>query len=235
MENLQIVLLSICSLLAVIFVIVRAKVGGLIALLFKTLASFGFVASAFVSLALLDASQEIKIVACLIGIGLLLGLLGDILLDLKVIYDNDKIYLNSGMLSFGLGHLFYFSAFSLYAINLYVDLLLPILVSIASALILTVAITLSSKKMKLNFGKFLWQTVAYTMILSFMTVYSLVLLIVGGLPWIAFVGIILFFLSDIILSFQYFGGKINNKLLIILNHILYYSAQIMLLAVIMIL
>jgi uncharacterized protein with PQ loop repeat len=53
--------------------------------------------------------------------------------------------------------------------------------------------------------------------------------------WVAFVGLVLFFLSDIVLSFQYFGGKISNKPLIAINHILYYSAQIILLAVLFVL
>ena len=168
-----------------------------------------------------------------VTIGLLLGMIGDILLDLKVVYKNDKIFLNSGMLSFGLGHLAYFTAFSLYANNLRTDLFMPIMVAIASAIVLTIVIVLTSKKMKLDFGNYLWQTIFYTFILSFMTIYTLILAIVGGAGWLLFVGMILFFLSDIVLSLQYFGGKLENKLLIIVNHVLYYSAQIIILSVMM--
>lgn len=235
METLNIILLCVCSLLALIFIIVRAKVGGLIAFLLKTLASFGLVASAFLSIANSSATGDTKLVLSLIGIGLLLGMIGDMVLDLKVVYNNDKIYLNSGMLSFGLGHLCYFSAFSLYAVSKNVDLLMPIFVAIGCAIVLTIAIVLSSKKMKLDFGAFLWQTVAYTFILTFMSAFTLILAIMQGTPILTFIGMILFFLSDIVLSLQYFGGKLQNKLLIVINHLLYYSAQIILLSVLMIL
>ena len=43
--------------------------------------------------------------------------------------------------------------------------------------------------------------------------------------WIFAAGMILFFLSDLVLSMQYFGGK-TQKSLIYINHILYYLAQI---------
>lgn len=234
MGTLQIILLCVCSMLALIFIIIRAKFGGLAAFLLKTLASFGLVASAFISIAYSPVLADNRLILSLIGIGLLLGMIGDMVLDLKVIYDNDRIYLNSGMLSFGLGHLAYFSAFSLFAISLNCDLLMPILVSAGCAIVLTIAIVLSSKKMQLNFGNFLWQTVAYTFILTFMSAYTLILSIIGGANWLAFVGMILFFLSDIVLSLQYFGGKLHNKWLIVINHTLYYAAQIIILAVLMI-
>jgi len=220
MSTLQIILLCVSIALAGLFIIVRTKWGGHIAFLLKTLASFSLVASAFLGVK--------DLVTALMGIGLLLGMIGDMVLDLKVIYDNDKIYLNSGMLSFGLGHIAYFSAFTLYT---NVNLLMPILVSAGIAIVLTIGITLSSKTMKLDFGNYLWQTVFYTFALSFMTVYTLVLAIVGGIGYIPFIGMLLFFLSDIVLSFQYFGGKISNKLLIAVNHTLYYAAQIILLSV----
>ena len=229
MNTLQIILICICSVLAILFTVVRAKWGGHYALILKILASFGFVASAFIGIATIDAQYNTKLALAFIGIGLLLGMIGDIVLDLKVIYDNDKVYLNTGMLSFGLGHIAYFSAFSMLAINLKVDLWTPILVACGIAIVLTIGITLSSKKMGLNFGDFLWQTILYTFILSFMTVYSLVLFIMGGASIIVFIGMLLFFLSDIVLSFQYFGGKISSKPLIVINHLLYYGAQIILL------
>lgn len=230
METFAWILISVCAVLAIIFTIVRAKFGGEIALLLKTLASFALVASAFVGIALLDLNSGQKLIASLIGIGLLLGMIGDILLDLKVIYDNDKIYLNSGMLSFGLGHLCYFSAFSLLANSNNTDLMMPILVSIGASIVLTVVIMIASKGMKLDFGKYLIQTISYSFILSFMMIYTLILAITGGVGWIVFIGMLLFFLSDVVLSQQYFGGKLQNKLLIVVNHILYYSAQILILA-----
>lgn len=234
MELFQIIVMCVCAVLAITFTVVRAKFGGLIAFLLKTLASLSLVIGAFIGIAYSDIFASDRIILCLIGIGLLFGLVGDMLLDLKVVYNNDRIYLNSGMLSFGIGHLCYFSAFSLYAINANVDLVTPIAIAVAGAILLTFLITISSQKMHLNFGNYLWQTILYTFVLTFMTVYTLVLAILGGGTWLMFVGMLLFFASDIILSFQYFGEKLDNKLLIILNHIIYYSAQIILLCVLMI-
>lgn len=227
MNTLQIILLVVCALLAILFIVARAMKGGLAALLLKTLASFGFVSSAIIGLGTSNLVGELQTPLILLTLGLLCGMIGDIVLDLKVIYDNDKIYLNAGMLSFFVGHIFYILSLSLLANN---SISTPLLISLGVALILTTFITLSSKKMGLNFGKFLIQTIAYTLILTFAMTYSLILAIMNMGSWIVFVGLLLFFASDIVLSFQYFGGKISNKFLIIINHLLYYAAQIIIVA-----
>jgi len=241
MSILQIVLICICAVLAIGFIIARVLKGGILGVLIKTLASFGFVSSGVMGIVVSDISTDYKWVLAFIVIGLLLGMIGDILLDLKVVYEGkDKYYLNAGMLSFFLGHVCYIVAFSLWAdpIQRYtsamsiVDLLM---ISAGIATILTVGITLSSKKMGLKFGSYLFQTIGYTFILTFSTAYALLLSLFGCGLWLAFVGLLLFFLSDIVLSFQYFGGKLNNKSLIIVNHALYYAAQIILVALIFVL
>jgi hypothetical protein len=232
MSTLEIILTSICVLLAIVFIVVRVCKGGMIGLLMKTLASFGFVASAIIGMVVSDATGTTKWVIGLIALGLLCGMVGDIVLDLKVIYpNNDKFYLNSGMLSFFVGHIFYIVAFSLFANIQDETIWLPLVISAGCALVLTMGITLSSKKMGLDFGKFLIQTISYTFILTFAMSYTLVLSILGCNLWLAFVGMVLFFLSDVVLSFQYFGGKIADKKLIAINHALYYAAQIILVVV----
>ena len=223
MEKVMYITLAITILLSIIFIIVRATKGGLIAFLTKTLASFSLVTSTFLVTALTDSPY--RLVMALIGIGLLCGMIGDMVLDLKVIYDNDKVYLNSGMFAFGMGHIAYFIALTLHAQALEINLLIPLLVATGGAIVLTAGTILSSKTMKLEFGKYLWQTISYSFALTFMAVYSLMLAINGGI-WLLFAGFVVFFLSDIVLSFQYFGGKINNKALIVINHELYYAAQI---------
>lgn len=214
------------GLMAVLFIVIRAWKGGLVSMLLKALASLGFVAMGVIGLAV--SELENKIPLGLIVLGLVLGMIGDILLDLKVIYDNDKIYLNAGMLSFGLGHLAYFSALTLLAYETEKTLWLPVLVSIGVALAVTAVILIGGKKlMKLDFGEYLTQTITYTILLSFMVEYSLILAILEACPWIVFIAMALFFLSDVVLSTQYFGGKLHDKLYIVINHVLYYSAQIL--------
>ena len=241
MKALEIILLVLCVALASLFIFVRVKWGGLKGLITKTVASFGFVSSAIIGLVISDATEFSKWAVGLIAIGLLCGMVGDIILDLKVIYpDSDNYYLNTGMGSFFVGHIFYIIAFSLLVeanVSNYASVVqvfgcsIPLLITVGVAAVLTVMITLSSKMMGLKFGKFLWQTVGYTFILCCSMVYTLVLSIMGGGLWLAFAGMVLFFLSDVVLSFQYFGGKIEDKKLIAVNHGLYYAAQIVLVAV----
>lgn len=230
MNIIQIILLVVSSLLALVFIVARTLKGGYMAMLIKTLASFAFVASSIWGIVISDATGQTKLALGLISIGLVLGMIGDILLDFKVLIDNDKYLLNGGMVSFGLGHLAYFAGFALIGVANGVDLLLPILISAGVSVLLTVGTLLSSKKMGLNFGNFLFQAGSYSFLLNFMLVFSLMLAINMGLVWVAFVGFALFLASDMVLSFQYFGGKIKNKPMIAINHLLYYSAQILILA-----
>lgn len=246
MNALEIILLILCVGFAGLFVFVRVKWGGLKGLITKTVASFAFVTSAILGLVVSDATELSRWAVGLIAVGLLCGMVGDIILDLKVIYpDNDNYYLNTGMGSFFLGHIFYIIAFSLlvganvenYSSNIQMfGCTVPLLITFGVSTVLTLMITLSSKMMGLKFGKFLWQTVGYTFILCCSMVYTLVLAIMGGgvTLWVAFVGMVLFFLSDVVLSFQYFGGKLEDKKLIAINHGLYYAAQIVLVAVLFI-
>lgn len=230
MTVLEYILLSLCLVSMIAFIVTRVIKGGLAGVITKTVASVVFVISGVLTLA---TTTYDRLIVSFIVIGLIMGMLGDILLDLKVVYpDSDKYYLNSGMASFGIGHIFYFLAFTMIAQNLSISLTLPLILTSIIAVILTISITLSSKTMNLNFGKFIWQTVGYTFILSFMTVYTLMLAI-KGMSFIPFIGLLLFFLSDIVLSFQYFGGKIADKKLIVINHALYYLAQITLVFYIM--
>ncbi len=221
------IFLSVAVAFAVLFIVIRTWKGGLPAMLLKTLASLCFVTMGIVGLATSTLTNKIPL--ALIVIGLLFGMVGDILLDLKVIYDNDKIYLNFGMLSFVLGHMAYFSALTLFAYETEKSLWLPVLVSVGVALAVTAVILIGGKKlMKLEFGDYLWQTVAYTIILAFMVEYTLILAIMNAGMWMAFVAFALFFMSDAVLSSQYFGGKLHSRPYIAINHTLYYSAQILL-------
>jgi len=231
MNALSISLVIVSAMFAILFMAIRVWKGGLLAVMVKTLASLAFVSTGIIGIAVSDLTNKVPL--ALIAIGLLCGMVGDILLDLKVVYDNDKIYLNFGMLSFGLGHLAYFSAFTSLALTQISSVLVPVLVAVGAGIVLTVGTVVGGMKMmKLDFGKFLWQTVAYSFILTFMMTYTLVLAIMGGGMWLTFVGLLLFFLSDVVLSTQYFGGQLSNKLFIVINHTLYYAAQIVLATVV---
>lgn len=223
------VLGAISLLSVVLFLVVRVLKGGAYGIITKTLASFTFMALAIVG----ALEKGFGTVEAFIILGLLCGLIGDIILDNKVVYkEHQDIYLNTGMLSFGVGHIFYFIAATLVMVTLndanasINTSTVNILIALGISIVLTAVIMLLSKPLKLNFGKFFFQTLAYTLILTFMSAYSVILAISVPAMWSFATGICLIFVSDLILSNQYFGGQQDNKLFIILNHAIYYLGQI---------
>ena len=212
--------ISVC-----LFLSVRLMYGGIWGLLTKILASFMFVTVGLVGII---RDQNAIILSILILLGLFCGFIGDILLDLKVIYkENNDIFLNSGIFSFFIGHLFYLVSLIVYANNK-IELLTPILISLAIAMVLTPIIILGGKKfMKLNFGKFIWQTSAYSFILIFVSALSIYFTILNSKFMLIAIGLVLILISDLILSQNYFKeNQENNKILIFFNHLIYYAGQI---------
>lgn len=226
--------LIICVLATSIFISVRVNKGELAGVFSKTVASFCFIAFALLLLAQKVNLNTYSIygVVCLV-LGLVLGLIGDILLDLKVVYPfhKDK-YLYAGMTSFLVGHIFYIISMILFSyneINFFANHLLPFFLVIVGAAILTVITWLvSTKVLKLNYDRFSAFVNIYTFVLIFTTLLSLyIACVVSTIPmYVLTIGFILFLASDLVLSMQYFGGKLMDKKLIIINHALYYLAQI---------
>lgn len=230
MENISLwILVALCVVGVALFLTVRVTKGGIIAVLLKTLASFLFVAIGILGAVYNGFGQ----VSLFILLGLLCGLIGDILLDLKVVYkEHNDIYLNSGMASFGLGHIFYFIGLFVFVFNITRDsstpIYIPVLIGLGCSLLLSVVIYFATKVMKLNFGKFFFQSSGYTLLLTSLSAISICFaLFYSASIWVFAAGATLFLLSDLVLSLNYFGGQENNKTLVIINHVLYYSAQIL--------
>ena len=209
----------------VIFCWFRTAKATVYSLMLKTVSSICFILCGIFAIKMVGESSF----NLLVIVGLVLGLVGDIVLDLKIMYPNDgQKYFVAGTSSFAIGHLFYFLAVVLYNSAVTPNTLAwNILAAIGVAIILTLAILLPSKKMGLNFGKNIYIVAFYSVVLSFMMAYTIAVAIFNPIFWIFASGMILFFLSDLILSLQYFGGK-DQKIWVYLNHILYYLAQTML-------
>ena len=226
-------LVCLCLILTTIFLFVRVKYGSIAGLLTKVLASFSFVLLAVVlSFTKMQSNYYASLSIAFLILGLVCGLIGDILLDLKVMYvfHEDK-YLKAGMLSFGVGHVFYIaSMLTLLNNEVYVfEKWLPLVLIFAGAMIASIVVWLVSKNvLKLNFGKNTLITNCYSFVLIFTTALSIYLNFVGlsVKMFILSIGFGLFLVSDLILSTQYFGGKQDNKKLIVFNHLTYYLAQI---------
>ena len=216
-------LLAIGITATIVFLVLRVKKGGIAALYAKAIASCCFIATA---LAAMNRNRVFLEFGTLILAGLILGMLGDIWLDLKWIYLQDKnSYLYAGFISFLLGHLCFITAiFRSAPWNSF-----SIIMSIVLALVIGVIAILMEKPLKMKYGKFklivfLYScTLALTMTSSMMTAYITKFKLSA---WIVMsVGALLFLLSDLVLSGMYFGENKNTKGNIILNHTLYYAAQ----------
>ncbi len=226
----------------VLFLLKRDKNGSILATFLKSLVSIMFIVTALVSM--IDANK-FGISFILIIIGLICGMLGDILLDLKVYFktlnltnnvnirDHDYL-MYFGMLSFGIGHIMYIMSTYLFNNNLWLYLILSLLIGIALILLIML---ISIKLLKMNYSKFLIPSICYGFLLCSFTVFMIFRIVknysLGNL--FLLLGSILFLLSDLVLSMTYFSkeedykksGILNpeSRFMISINHILYYAAQ----------
>lgn len=203
-------------LFVIAFIIVRVLKGGFAALILKIFASIFFIFTALV------ASYEYDMLSygIYIIIALIFGLIGDILLDLKWMYTADKsLYLLSGFIAFMFGHVGFLTALII-KYDFYLKItILPLIIS----LIISVIIILMEKPMKLKYGKFKAISAIYSFLLVFVTSLS-GFLTINNNP-LFFIGLVMFLLSDVILSTSYFGENKNTAPMIASNHLLYYGAQ----------
>jgi len=208
-----------------LFLVARTTKIGAHSLLAKTFASVLFVIVGALSL----LTTTYSLTKLLIAIGLVLGLVGDILLDLKVMHQEDsKTYLNGGMLSFGAGHVLYFIAIVTFVQDKVVTGYgWVILSAFVFSILVGALIVRFAPVLKMDFSGVKIQNWLYSSVLIFNTIISVCLAVVLPIAWIIAIGFVLFLASDLILSTQYFGGKQDSKLLTVLNHVLYYLAQLL--------
>lgn len=222
----------ICVILVCVFIYLRIAEGGVSALISKILASFVFVVAGLVAFTKCGIHQDVMV---FIPIGLICGLIGDTLLDLKVVYPIDKKpYFYSGTIAFALGHLCYASAICVVAAKDF-NIATPLLVSIAIGLGVATLIMLLADKFGIFFKEYFWISYLYCFILATMVALSIYLCVLD-ISFICFaIGMGLFFASDLVLSTQYFGKpeQEHSPMLVAVNHMLYYVAQIMVVAFIM--
>ncbi|MBQ8767964.1 MAG: hypothetical protein IJZ16_14300 [Clostridia bacterium] len=238
LKGLYFALLAIFILLVIIFLVVRVREGGVKALFLKVAASMTFIMSSIISLSLSASNYYYGI---FIVVGLIFGLLGDVWLDLKYVHrDYDEPYTFAGMISFLIGHIFYIVGI-LRAYPKFVPW--QIALAIFSAIGVTAIARFLDRNKEFNYGKFNLLTLVYSVITMLTVTFSLnamncfaILPMADGVDtsahlWrfvIMFIGTVLFALSDLVLSRVYFLKGGNTSKNVVVNHVLYFSAQFIL-------
>lgn len=223
-------LLVIGILAIVVFLVLRVKRGGIAALYAKAVASLCFIATA---VAATNENRSFLGFGSFMTIGLVCGLLGDVWLDLKWIYLQDKdSYLYSGFIFFLLGHICFITA--VFNASPYTPL--SAVIAAAAALVIAVIAILLEKPLKMRYGKFKWIVFLYSLTLSMTMTMAMVTAVITHFQtmWVVMsVGGLLFLLSDLVLSGMYFGEDKNTKFNVVLNHSLYYAAQFIMAATVL--
>ena len=223
------VLLVLGGLFLALFLLFRDKDGGFLPTALKTVTSMLFVATAVsgvINNYIVTGTLGVTKLTFygLVLLGLMCGVIGDLTLDLKIVYKNNPrhndLFTFFGMAAFGVGHVLYIVAVAIYfGFSAWAILIAAAL----TALIFTVSLFL----MKMQFGKFLIPSICYALLLTMFLAGTVVAGIYTAftLPVILLiVGAGLFLLSDLVLSMIYFEGN-EARVLIIVNHVLYYAAQ----------
>lgn len=183
----------------------------------------------FVILALFAtySSGKFELFNLLVIFGLVFGLCGDVLLDLKYIdLDRSLGYSYAGFIVFGIGHILYMAALIL---KYYHGNVLFIVLPIVLDIILSIVTILMEKPLKLEYGKLKKISFCYALCLFGTCSFTLFLAIQNGFQILSLnmflIGAILFAISDLVLSGTYFGKGKERPIDFILNYVTYYGAQ----------
>ena len=221
----SIILMCISGCLLVWYIISKCEKYDLKELFLKIAISFLFVVVAIVSS---FSSGKFTMFNLLVITGLLLGLLGDVFLDLKYVDKERELgYTYAGFIVFGIGHILFITALCLnyYQSGGILFIILPIITSI----LLAALTILLEKPLKLKYGKMKLISFCYAICLFGSVSFSLFLSIQNGFQITSltmfFIGSVLFTLSDLVLSGTFFGEGKERPIDFILNYSTYYSAQ----------
>ncbi|MBQ9229448.1 MAG: lysoplasmalogenase [Eubacterium sp.] len=224
------VILGCGCIVTLIFCIKRAKGFSISNIMLKIASSLCFILTA---VAALICNPGNYLYAGLIIFGLVLGMCGDITLDLKGLHENQKdSYMLSGFIFFLIGHIFYQAAI-IYKAQIKAWI---VLICIAGCILFSLLNLLSVKITKYVFGKYKFIVFLYTVFLALTTALSAVAMVVTGFDKayvVLFVGAVLFMLSDLILSGTYFGTGQDKPIHYFTNHLTYYAAQYLIAATVL--
>lgn len=183
----------------------------------------------FIILGAYSASQSAyRIFPMFVIIGLALGMLGDIFLDLKYVFkEKDYEFTLGGFVAFGLGHISYITGMFLefYKGQSVLYIIIPFIIG----LMMGPLTLLISKFLKAEYGKIKPVAFVYAIILFSMVACGFSLWMMSGFSstglMMLFIGGVLFAVSDLILNMTYFTEGHEQPFDLISNGVTYYAAQ----------
>lgn len=222
--------LSVGVAVSLVFCYQRSKGYSVKNLLFKSVSSLCYLLTAVFALINNNSAYTY---GSLIIMGGALGLVGDILLDLKGIYKSEeKTYLKGGFIFFLVGHIFYTCAI-IYSLKIkWWLVVIAVLISIA----IGIGTVLSANIMKVHYGAYRKIVAVYVAFLSLTTVISVIAMFVSKFQKgyiLLMIGSVLFLLSDAVLSNTFFGRGKDKPIHLFINHFLYYAGQYLIAASVM--
>ncbi len=219
------IVLAICLAVTVFFTIRRTVKVNYTDLAVKVATSSLFVAT---GVAAVTSNPEVNLTyALMVILGGVFGILGDVFIELKWIQkENSDTFLSFGFVTFMIQHVLLVAAVFVRYPMTWVNALVSFTAPVAVLLFSSLAVKIT----KMDMGKFKVIANSYgalasmTFSVGFMTMntygmeLSQILFFVGG---------VLFFVSDLVLSQIFFTEKGCTRLFVVLNHITYYGAQIL--------
>ncbi|MEG1499783.1 MAG: lysoplasmalogenase family protein [Clostridia bacterium] len=190
---------------------------------FKTIASFSFVVCS--SLMACYSTLPICLI-CLFVVGMFFAMTGDVFLGIKSLRENEKKWLWLGFSSFSLQHILIISAIIGFVIMNGFSILPIIIPSFILPIGFVVANFFVSKKKLLDYDYAYVPSTIYGAVILFELMLAIFTFAFTGKFLLLALGLFMFVASDVVLSLMYFGGKKESKICFILNHVLYYLAQI---------
>ena len=215
--------LGFACLMAVLYIVVELKKNALTALVAKALASLSFIILGV--FAFTENLGEVHPVVPWVLIGLTCGLIGDLVLALRPLRpkEEDKKIIVFGILFFSLGHLSYLLGLSeIPGLNLS-------LIAFVIGLLVALVVVYMSYLLKFKMGKARIPSYVYAFLIFSMVAQSVMyyMQVPDATLFLLFmIGAILFGVSDLILAPIYYQNP-QKPIMIILNLVTYYGAQIL--------
>ena len=209
------------------FMYFRVREQRTIAVVLKGFTSLMFIATAVV--AWQTSKNPNHMFGLFVIIGLVFGLAGDVLLDIKYIaLKKEHLFTVLGFLAFAACHAFFTTGLFIHFFDFNASPFYLIVPALVTALLVVITLLMEKftmiryKDMKpyvILYGIFLFFTVTIYLSACIQSGWNNTTLI------IMFAGLVAFALSDLILNNTYFASGFNTPAFIISNHFLYYAGQ----------